>query len=257
MYENDSKVHVLDHPLLQHKLSILRDERTGVKEFREIVSEIATLECYEATRDLPTEEVEIKTPVATGTFRVLAGKKLAIVPILRAGLGMVEGILTLIPSAKVGHIGLYRDPETLAPVEYYCKMPNDIAERDVIVLDPMLATGGSAVAAIHFMKNYGCKHIKLMNILAAPEGIKAVREAHPDVDIYVAGVDEKLNDHGYIVPGLGDAGDRIFGPSEGPSESETGTEDVPPGHVPVFCGRREAQGQVKFADCLVNPGRMC
>ena len=155
--------------------------------------------------------MEIKTPVATGTFRVLAGKKLAIVPILRAGLGMVEGILTLIPSAKVGHIGLYRDPETLAPVEYYCKMPNDIAERDVIVLDPMLATGGSAVAAIHFMKNYGCKHIKLMNILAAPEGIKAVREAHPDVDIYVAGVDEKLNDHGYIVPGLGDAGDRIFG----------------------------------------------
>ena len=183
MFENDSKVHVLDHPLLQHKLSILRDERTGVKEFREIVSEIATLECYEATRDLPTEEVEIKTPVATGTFRVLTGKKLAIVPILRAGLGMVEGILTLIPSAKVGHIGLYRDPET----------------------------GGSAVAAIHFMKNYGCKHIKLMNILAAPEGIKAVREAHPDVDIYVAGVDEKLNDHGYIVPGLGDAGDRIFG----------------------------------------------
>ena len=162
-------------------------------------------------RDRPTEEVEIKTPVATGTFRVLAGKKLAIVPILRAGLGMVEGILTLIPSAKVGHIGLYRDPETLASVEYYCKMPNDIAERDVIVLDPMLATGGSAVAAIHFMKNYGCKHIKLMNILAAPEGIKAVREAHPDVDIYVAGVDEKLNDHGYIVPGLGDAGDRIFG----------------------------------------------
>ena len=157
MFENDSKVHVLDHPLLQHKLSILRDERTGVKEFREIVAEIATLECYEATRDLPTEEVEIKTPVATGTFRVLAGKKLAIVPVLRAGLGMVDGILNLIPSAKVGHIGLYRDPETLAPVEYYCKMPSDIAERDVIVLDPMLATGGSAVAAIHFMKNYGCK----------------------------------------------------------------------------------------------------
>ena len=156
MFENDSKVHVLDHPLLQHKLSILRDERTGVKEFREIVAEVATLECYEATRDLPTEEVEIKTPVATGTFRVLAGKKLAIVPVLRAGLGMVDGILNLIPSAKVGHIGLYRDPETLAPVEYYCKMPGDIAERDVIVLDPMLATGGSAVAAIHFMKNYGC-----------------------------------------------------------------------------------------------------
>ena len=204
----DSKVHVLDHPLLQHKLSILRDERTGVKEFREIVSEIATLECYEATRDLPLEDVEIKTPVATGTFKCLTGKKLAIVPILRAGLGMVDGILTLIPSAKVGHIGLYRDPETLAPVEYYCKMPHDIAERDVIVLDPMLATGGSA---IQFLKNYECRSIKLMNILAAPEGIQAVRTAHPDVDIYVAAVDEKLNDHGYIVPGLGDAGDRIFG----------------------------------------------
>lgn len=182
-----------------------------MKEFREIVSEIATLECYEATRDLPLEDVEIKTPVATGTFKCLTGKKLAIVPILRAGLGMVDGILTLIPSAKVGHIGLYRDPETLAPVEYYCKMPHDIAERDVIVLDPMLATGGSAVAAIQFLKNYECRSIKLMNILAAPEGIQAVRTAHPDVDIYVAAVDEKLNDHGYIVPGLGDAGDRIFG----------------------------------------------
>ena len=170
-----------------------------------------TLECYEATRDLPLEDVEIKTPVATGTFKCLTGKKLAIVPILRAGLGMVDGILTLIPSAKVGHIGLYRDPETLAPVEYYCKMPHDIAERDVIVLDPMLATGGSAVAAIQFLKNYECRSIKLMNILAAPEGIQAVRTAHPDVDIYVAAVDEKLNDHGYIVPGLGDAGDRIFG----------------------------------------------
>ena len=206
-----SNVHVFDHPLIQHKLSILRDKNTGSKAFRELVSEIAMLMCYEATRDLPLEEVEIKTPITTAKFKTIAGKKLAIVPVLRAGLGMVEGILTLIPSAKVGHIGLYRDPETLAPVEYYCKMPNDIAERDVIVLDPMLATGGSAVAAIHFMKNYGCKHIKLMNILAAPEGIKAVREAHPDVDIYVAGVDEKLNDHGYIVPGLGDAGDRIFG----------------------------------------------
>ena len=173
--------------------------------------QIATLECYEATRDLPLEDVEIKTPVATGTFKCLTGKKLAIVPILRAGLGMVDGILTLIPSAKVGHIGLYRDPETLAPVEYYCKMPHDIAERDVIVLDPMLATGGSAVAAIQFLKNYECRSIKLMNILAAPEGIQAVRTAHPDVDIYVAAVDEKLNDHGYIVPGLGDAGDRIFG----------------------------------------------
>ena len=193
----DSKVHVLDHPLLQHKLSILRDERTGVKEFREIVSEIATLECYEATRDLPLEDVEIKTPVATGTFKCLTGKKLAIVPILRAGLGMVDGILTLIPSAKVGHIGLYRDPGTLAPVEYYCKMPHDIAEP--------------SGAAIQFLKNYECRSIKLMNILAAPEGIQAVRTAHPDVDIYVAAVDEKLNDHGYIVPGLGDAGDRIFG----------------------------------------------
>ncbi|HJG86961.1 uracil phosphoribosyltransferase [Pseudoflavonifractor capillosus] len=205
------KVHVLDHPLLQHKLSILRDERTGVKDFREVVSEIATLMCYEATRDLPLEEVEIKTPVSTGKFKVLSGKKLAIVPVLRAGLGMVDGILTLIPSAKVGHIGLYRDPQTLEPVEYYCKMPNDISERDVIILDPMLATGGSASAAIQFIKNYGVKHIKLMNIIAAPEGIERVHKDHPDVDIYCAAVDEKLNDHGYIVPGLGDAGDRIFG----------------------------------------------
>ena len=202
---------IVEHPLLQHKLSILRNKQTGTKEFRDLVGEIATLLCYEATRDLPLEDVEIKTPVATGTFKCLTGKKLAIVPILRAGLGMVDGILTLIPSAKVGHIGLYRDPETLAPVEYYCKMPHDIAERDVIVLDPMLATGGSAVAAIQFLKNYECRSIKLMNILAAPEGIQAVRTAHPDVDIYVAAVDEKLNDHGYIVPGLGDAGDRIFG----------------------------------------------
>ena len=207
----NEKVHVLDHPLLQHKLTILRDERTGVKEFREIVSEIAALECYEATRDLPLEVIEVKTPVATATFKQLAGKKLAIVPILRAGLGMVDGILNLIPSAKVGHIGLYRDPETHVPVEYYCKMPNDIAERDVIVLDPMLATGGSASAAISFVKEYGVKNIKLMNILAAPEGIARVRKDHPDVEIYVAAVDDQLNDHGYIVPGLGDAGDRIFG----------------------------------------------
>ena len=207
----DKMVHIFDHPLIQHKLAILRDERTGVKEFREIVSEIATLMCYEATRDLPTEEVTIKTPVATGTFRALAGKKLAIVPVLRAGLGMVDGILTLIPSAKVGHIGLYRDPDTLEPVEYYCKMPNDIAEREVIILDPMLATGGSASAAIQFIKNYEVKHIKLMNIIAAPEGIERVHHDHPDVDIYCAALDEKLNDHGYIVPGLGDAGDRIFG----------------------------------------------
>ena len=207
----DEMVHIFDHPLIQHKLAILRDERTGVKEFREIVSEIATLMCYEATRDLPTEEVTIKTPVATGTFRTLAGKKLAIVPVLRAGLGMVEGILTLIPSAKVGHIGLYRDPETLEPVEYYCKMPSDIAERDVIILDPMLATGGSASAAIQFIKNYDVKHIKLMNIIAAPQGVARVRKDHPDVAIYCAALDETLNDHGYIVPGLGDAGDRIFG----------------------------------------------
>ena len=205
------KVHVLDHPLLQHKLSILRNKDTGVKEFREIVSEMAALECYEATRDLPLMDVEIETPLTTGTFKMLAGKKLAVVPILRAGLGMVDGIVDMIPNAKVGHIGLYRDPDTHVPVEYYCKMPSDIAERDVLVLDPMLATGGSAVAAIQFMKNYGCKSIKLLNILAAPEGIKAVCEAHPDVEIYVAAVDEQLNDHAYIVPGLGDAGDRIFG----------------------------------------------
>lgn len=201
----------MDHPLLQHKLSILRDENTGVKDFREVVSEVATLMCYEATRDLPLEEVEIKTPITTAKFKTIAGKKLAIVPVLRAGLGMVDGILTLIPSAKVGHIGLYRDPDTLEPVEYYCKMPNDIAEREVIILDPMLATGGSASAAIQFIKNYEVKNIKLMNIIAAPEGIQRVHHDHPDVDIYCAALDEKLNDHGYIVPGLGDAGDRIFG----------------------------------------------
>ena len=205
------KVHILDHPLLQHKLSILRDENTGVKDFREVVAEIATLMCYEATRDLPLEEVEIKTPITTAKFKTIAGKKLAIVPDLRAGLGMVDGNLTLIPSAKVGHIGLYRDPDTLEPVEYYCKMPNDIAEREVIILDPMLATGGSASAAIQFIKNYEVKNIKLMNIIAAPEGIQRVHHDHPDVDIYCAALDEKLNDHGYIVPGLGDAGDRIFG----------------------------------------------
>ena len=204
-------VHLLDHPLLQHKLSILRDENTSVKDFREIVSEVATLMCYEATRDLPLKEVEVQTPVAKAVTHQISGKKLAIVPILRAGLGMVDGILTLIPSAKVGHIGLYRDPETHQPVEYYCKMPNDIAERDVIILDPMLATGGSAAAAITFIKGYGCKHIKLMNVIAAPEGIACIQKEHPDVDIYVAAVDEKLNDHAYIVPGLGDAGDRIFG----------------------------------------------
>ena len=206
-----AELHVLDHPLLQHKLSIIRDKETSVKEFREIVSEIATLMCYEATRDLPVEVVEVETPIATAKVKKIAGKKMAVVPILRAGLGMVDGILSLVPAVKVGHIGLYRDPETLEPVEYYCKMPNDIQHRDVLIVDPMLATGGSATAAIQFLKNYGCQHIKFMCIIAAPEGIKRVQEDHPDVDIYVAAVDEKLNDHGYIVPGLGDAGDRIFG----------------------------------------------
>ncbi len=207
-----SYVHIFDHPLIQHKLSIIRDGNTGVKEFREMISEIAMLMCYEATRDLPTEEVIIKTPVAEAKCRRLAGKKLAIVPILRAGLGMVDGMLTMIPSAKVGHIGLYRDPATLQPVEYYCKMPADNTERDVIIVDPMLATGGSAIAAADFLKNkYGCRSVKFMCIIASPEGIAAMQAAHPDVDIYAAAEDEKLNDHGYIVPGLGDAGDRIFG----------------------------------------------
>ena len=205
------KVTVFDHPLIQHKLSIMREKDTSVKEFRELVSEVATLMCYEATRDLPLEEVEIETPVATAKVRRISGKKLAVVPILRAGLGMVDGMLTLVPNAKVGHIGLYRDPDTLLPVKYYCKMPKDIAERDVIIVDPMLATGGSETAAISFMKEYGCKHIKLMSIIGAPEGINKVQEEHPDVDIYVAAQDSHLNEHGYIVPGLGDAGDRIFG----------------------------------------------
>ena len=206
-----ANVHVLDHPLLQHKLSILRNKDTGVKEFREIVGEIAALMCYEATRNLPTEEVTIETPIAPAKVRVLSGKKLAIVPILRAGLGMVDTIIDLVPSAKVGHIGLFRDPETHEPVKYYCKMPPDIAERQVFVVDPMLATGGSASDAITFIKEYGCKNITLMNILAAPEGIAKVQKDHPDVEIFVAAVDECLNDHAYIVPGLGDAGDRIFG----------------------------------------------
>ena len=206
-----AEVHILDHPLIQHKVSILRDKNTGVKEFREVVGEIAALMCYEATRDLPLEDVTIETPIATGTFKRLSGKKLAIVPILRAGLGMVDTIIDLIPSAKVGHIGLYRDPDTHNPVEYYCKMPPDISEREVLIVDPMLATGGSASAAITFLKGYGCKNIKLMNIIGCPEGIKAVTEEHPDVDLYVAAVDEKLNENKYIVPGLGDAGDRIFG----------------------------------------------
>lgn len=206
------KVQILEHPLLQHKLSILRDKDTGVKEFREAVGEIAALMCYEATRNLPTKEVEIETPVATAKVKVLAGKKLAIVPILRAGLGMVDTMISLIPSAKVGHIGLFRDPETHEPVKYYCKMPPDISERQVFVVDPMLATGGSAIAAIDILKNeYGCKSITLMDIIAAPEGIQAVSEAHPDIDIFVTAVDEKLNENAYIVPGLGDCGDRIFG----------------------------------------------
>lgn len=205
------KVHRLEHPLLQHKLSILRDENTGVKDFRQVVGEIATLMCYEATRDLPLQEVTVRTPVAQATVKRIAGKKLAIVPILRAGLGMVDGVFALIPSAKVGHIGLFRDPETLEPVKYYCKMPTDIAQREVIILDPMLATGGSASAAIAFIKEYGVQNIKLMNIIAAPEGIARIQRDHPDVEIYVASVDERLNEHGYIVPGLGDAGDRIFG----------------------------------------------
>ena len=206
-----SNVHVFDHPLIQHKLSILRDESTSVKEFRELISEIAMLMCYEATRDLPLEEVEVQTPVAMAHCKQIAGKKLAIVPILRAGLGMVEGMVAMMPNAKVGHIGLFRDPETLEPVKYYFKMPADIAERDVIVVDPMLATGGSAAAAVKFLKEAGAQHIKLMSIIGAPEGVDAMQKVHPDVDIFVAAVDEHLNDHGYIVPGLGDAGDRIFG----------------------------------------------
>ena len=206
-----ANVHVLDHPLIQHKLAILRNKNTGTKEFRSLVSEIAGLMCYEATRNLPTEEIEVETPMMTAKCRVLAGKKLAIVPILRAGLGMVDSMVDLIPSAKIGHIGLYRDPETHEPVEYYCKLPEDVGNRQVFVVDPMLATGGSAVAAIDFLKKHGCKNIIMMNIIGCPEGIKTVQEAHPDVELYLAACDERLNDHAYILPGLGDAGDRIFG----------------------------------------------
>ena len=205
------KIIVMDHPLIQHKLSILRDINTPSKEFRALISEIATLICYDATRDLPLEEVDVETPICVTKAKVLAGKKVAVVPILRAGLGMVDGMLALLPSAKVGHIGLYRDPDTLQPVEYYCKLPVDIEQREVFVVDPMLATGGSAIDAISQIKKRGPKHIKFLGIIAAPEGLKALSEAHPDVDIIVASLDEKLNDHGYIVPGLGDAGDRIFG----------------------------------------------
>ena len=206
-----ANVYVLDHPLIQHKLAILRSKDTPVKEFRELVGEIAGLMCYEATRNLPTKEVQVETPITTATCRMLAGKKMAIVPILRAGLGMVDSMVGLIPSAKIGHICLYRDPETHKPVEYYCKLPDDIGNRQVFVVDPMLATGGSAIAAIDFLKQHGCKQIIMMNIIGCPEGVKAVTAAHPDVDIYLAAMDEKLNANDYIVPGLGDAGDRIFG----------------------------------------------
>lgn len=207
----EDNVFVMDHPLIQHKLTYLRNKKTGSKDFRQLVSEIAMLECYEATRDLPLEEVQTETPVATATTKVLAGRKLAFVPILRAGLGMVDGVLSMVPAAKVGHIGLYRDPETLAPVEYYSKLPSDIEKREVIVLDPMLATGGSGIDAVTIIKRSHPKCIKFMCIIAAPEGVKAFTSAHPDVKLYCAAVDDHLNEHGYIVPGLGDAGDRIFG----------------------------------------------
>lgn len=207
----NKNVFIMDHPLIQHKLTILRDERTGSKQFRELVSEIATLICFEATRDLPLKDVKTKTPMTTATTKVLAGKKMAFVPILRAGLGMVDGVLNLIPSARVGHIGMYRDPETHKPIDYYCKLPADLGERDVFVLDPMLATGGSAIDAVTRIKEFSPRRIKFMCIIAAPEGLKAFTEAHPDVEVYCAGLDDHLNEHCYIIPGLGDAGDRIFG----------------------------------------------
>ncbi|EET59600.1 uracil phosphoribosyltransferase [Marvinbryantia formatexigens DSM 14469] len=206
-----AKVCVMEHPLIQHKIGVIRRKETGSKDFRQIIGEIAMLMCYEATRDLKLQDVEIETPICRTTAKELQGKKLAVIPILRAGIGMVEGMLAMIPAAKVGHIGLYRDPETLKPVEYYCKLPGDCAEREVFVVDPMLATGGSAVAAIQMLKDKGVKNIRFMCIIAAPEGIEAMQKAHPDVDIYIGAKDECLNDHGYIVPGLGDAGDRIFG----------------------------------------------
>ncbi len=205
------KVFVMDHPLIQHKLTLIRDKDTGSKEFRELVKEVSMLMAYEVTRDIALEEIEIETPVCRTKSKMISGRKVGIVPILRAGLGMVDGFLSLLPAAKVGHIGLYRDPETLEPVEYYCKLPTDINERELIVVDPMLATGGSAKAAIRFLKERGAENIKLACLIAAPEGIEAVQSAHPDIDIYAAAVDEKLNDHAYIVPGLGDAGDRLFG----------------------------------------------
>lgn len=206
-----SNVVIMDHPLIQHKIGIIRRKETGAKDFRQMIGEIAMLMCYEATRDLKLSDVEIETPMCRMTAKELAGKKLAVVPILRAGLGMVDGMLTMIPAAKVGHIGLYRNEETLEPVEYYCKLPQDCAERDVFVVDPMLATGGSSVAAISMLKAKGVKNIRFMCIIAAPDGIKRMQEEHPDVDIYVGALDDHLNENGYIVPGLGDAGDRIFG----------------------------------------------
>ncbi|HBF0313010.1 TPA: uracil phosphoribosyltransferase [Clostridioides difficile] len=206
-----SKVVETNHPLIQHKLTLMRDKNTGSKDFRELLTEIAMLMGYEITKDIPLKDVEIETPIQKTSSKVVAGKKLAIIPILRAGLGMVDGLVSLMPAAKVGHVGLYRDPETLKPVEYYCKLPQDIGERDIIVVDPMLATGGSAVAAIDLLKSKGAKSIKLANLVAAPEGIVEVQKYHDDVDIYVASVDERLNEHGYIIPGLGDAGDRLFG----------------------------------------------
>ena len=206
-----SKVVVMNHPLIAHKISIIRRKETGTREFRDMVSEIGALITYEATKDLKLQDVEIETPICKTTVKELAGKKLAVIPILRAGLGMVEGVLTMIPSAKVGHIGLYRNEETLEPVEYYCKIPKDCSERDVFVVDPMLATGGSAIAAIQMLKNRGVKNMRFLCVIAAPEGVKKLQEAHPDVDIYIGALDEHLNENGYIVPGLGDAGDRIFG----------------------------------------------
>ena len=206
-----SKVHVVNHPLVQHKLTLMRQKDCGTKDFRQLLEEISMLMAYEVTRELPLVEIEIETPVAACKSKIIAGKKLGVVPILRAGLGMVDGIVNLVPTAKVGHIGLYRDPETHLPVEYYCKLPTDINERDLIVVDPMLATGGSSVAAIDFIKQRGCKSITLMCLVGCPEGVEAVQKAHPDVDIYIAAIDERLNEHKYIVPGLGDAGDRLFG----------------------------------------------
>ncbi|WP_410770615.1 uracil phosphoribosyltransferase [Fontibacillus sp. BL9] len=206
-----AKLVVCDHPLIQHKLTFIRDMRTNTKDFRELVDEVATLMAYEITREIPLESIKVQTPVAEAESRVISGRMLGLIPILRAGLGMLDGVLKLLPAAKVGHVGLFRDPQTLQPVEYYIKLPTDVQERELIVIDPMLATGGSAIAAIDALKKRGCTQIKMMNLIAAPEGVKAVQDAHPDVDIYVAALDERLDDHGYIIPGLGDAGDRLYG----------------------------------------------